>query len=256
MQISILQTALHWEDPVANRAMLAQKMNALKSVTDIVVLPEMFTTGFSMNARVLAEPMEGPTVNWLSEQAADIGAVVTGSFICLEDGHYYNRMVWMYPNGSYQYYDKRHGFSLAGEHEVFTRGRERLLVEWKGWRICPMVCYDLRFPVWLRQQKTDRYDLLVLVANWPDRRAHHWRTLLEARAIENQAYLAGVNIVGHDGKGLAYNGDSSLIDFSGQVMCRISGEPGLFTGTLSLEALRQYRQQFPFLNDADDFEVF
>lgn len=256
MQISILQTALHWEDPVANRAMLAQKMNALKGVTDIVVLPEMFTTGFSMNASVLAEPMEGPTVNWLSEQAADIGAVVTGSFICLEDGHYYNRMVWMYPNGSYQYYDKRHGFSLAGEHEVFTRGRDRLLVEWKGWRICPMVCYDLRFPVWLRQQKTDRYDLLVLVANWPDRRAHHWRTLLEARAIENQAYLAGVNIVGHDGKGLAYNGDSSLIDFSGQVMCRISGEPGLFTGTLSLEALRQYRQQFPFLNDADDFEVF
>lgn len=251
MRLTIVQTDLHWENPAANRAMLADRLRPLTGQTDLVVLPEMFTTGFSMNAKSLAEDMAGPTVQWLREQAALLGAVVVASFICRDKELFYNRLLAVRPDGQYTAYDKRHLFGLAGEHHTYTAGTERIVFEWQGWRIRPLVCYDLRFPVWSRQDQAAPYDLLLYVANWPARRGHHWRSLLPARAIENQCYVAGVNLVGTDGNGHTYQGDSGIWDFSGQALCRISGQSGLFTAALSLEDLRTYRTQLPFLEDAD-----
>lgn len=257
MRLTVIQPALHWENPAANRAMFAEKLAPLAGQTDLVVLPEMFTTGFSMNAAALAEPMDGPTVHWLREQAVQTGAAITGSFICRENGRFYNRLIFMRPDGGYTLYDKRHLFGLAKEHETYTPGNSRCLVEWQGWNICPLICYDLRFPVWSRNRSgKEVYDLLLYVANWPDRRAHHWRALLPARAIENQCYLAAVNIVGRDGNGHEYTGDSGIIDFSGRQICQISTHEGAFTAKLSLEELRQFRRQLPFLDDADKFQLF
>jgi predicted amidohydrolase len=222
--------------------MLRTQMSALAGCTDVVILPEMFTTGFSMQAAALAEPMSGPTVVWLQEQAAALNAAVTGSFICTANGQFYNRLIWMYPDGQYKTYDKKHLFALAEEDRHYTAGTEPLVVTWKDWRIRPLICYDLRFPVWSRNTAGDAgYDLLIYVANWPNRRAYHWQSLLTARAIENQCYVAGVNICGKDGKGLDYNGDSCITDYSGLVMARISGQEGVFTATLSLPALKAYR---------------
>lgn len=255
MRLTLVQTRLHWENPAANRDLLAGKLRPLAGATDLVVLPEMFTTGFSMNAAALAEPMDGPTADWLREQAATLGAAVTGSFICAENGRFHNRLLFVKPDGSLQHYDKRHLFTLAGEHETFSPGVENTVVEWLGWRIRPLVCYDLRFPVWSRNEKNNPYDLLIFVANWPTRRAHHLQTLLTARAIENQAFTAGVNIVGRDGAGLEYSGDSAIVDFGGQVLGRISGTEGVFTAELSLADLREYRRQLPFLADADTFRL-
>lgn len=284
MRLTILQSALSWENAAANRAMFSQKLTPLRGQTDLVLLPEMFTTGFSMNAKALAEPMDGPTVRWLREQAAAAGAALAGSFICRENDRYYNRLVFMRPDGTFEYYDKRHLFTLAGEHEHYTAGNKQLVAEWRGWRIRPLVCYDLRFPVWSRNAAPDgrgdapagavraatptppgeepgeglpgaTYDLLLYVANWPARRGHHWRSLLVARAIENQAFVAGVNIVGKDGNGHEYSGDSAVIDFSGQQIAGISGREGVFTAELLLEDLQQYRRQLPFLEDADTFRL-
>lgn len=255
MRLTIVQTALHWEDPVANRTQFSDKLAPLAGHTDLVVLPEMFSTGFSMNAEALAEPMDGPTMTWLQEQAGRLGAAVTGSFICRENGRFYNRLVFMRPDGVYDVCDKRHLFSLAKEHETYTAGKERLLLEWRGWRICPLICYDLRFPVWSRQQAAARYDLLLYVANWPARRGHHWRSLLPARAIENQCYVAGVNVVGTDGNGFEYSGDSGIWDYAGQPLCQISQQPGFYTATLQQTELQEFRRQLPFLNDADGFAL-
>ncbi len=260
MRLTILQSALHWENAGANRAMFAEKLAPLAGQTDLVILPEMFTTGFSMNAAALAEPMDGPTVQWLQEQAVRTGAAITGSFICREKDRYYNRLVFMRPDGRLDIYDKRHLFGLAKEHETYTPGATRCIVEWLGWKICPLVCYDLRFPVWSRNQvvtpESGGYDLLIYVANWPERRSHHWRALLPARAIENQCYVAAVNIVDTDGNGYDYRGDSGIVDFSGQKICQISGREGQFTTELSLEDLHQFRRQLPFLEDADAFQLF
>lgn len=253
MRLSILQTTLHWESPAANRTLLAEKLAPLAGRADLVVLPEMFTTGFTMNAAALAEPLEGPTLAWLREQAAMLGAALTGSFICVDGGQFFNRLVFLRPDGSFETYDKRHLFGLAGEAEHFSAGDKQVALEYMGWSIRPLVCYDLRFPVWSRNKKNDPCDLFIYVANWPTRRAHHWQTLLTARAIENQAFVAGVNIVGKDGSGLEYQGDSAVIDFGGQVLGRISGKEGVFTAELSLDNLREYRRQLPFLADADDF---
>lgn len=276
MRLTIVQSELAWENAAANRNMFARKIAPLAGQTDLVVLPEMFTTGFSMNASALAEPMDGPTVQWMGEQAAKTGAAVTGSFICTENRQYFNRLVFMRPDGTYDLYDKRHLFTLAGEHEFYTPGNKQIVADWMGWRIRPLVCYDLRFPVWSRnaaphdsgnlpsgttdsgasgQAKTGSADLYLYVANWPGRRAHHWRTLLAARAIENQAFVAGVNIVGKDGNGYEYVGDSAIIDFSGQPFVQISGQEGAHTTELSLDSLRQYRQQLPFLQDGDVFQL-
>jgi predicted amidohydrolase len=260
MRLTVIQSALTWENPAANRAMFSQKLAPLRGLTDLVVLPEMFTTGFSMNAAALAEPMNGLTVQWLRKTADDLGAAVAGSFICSENGKFHNRLVFMRPSGNFDFYDKKHLFSMAGESEYFSSGKKRLTLEWRGWRICPLICYDLRFPVWSRNSPGSfaggmepLYDLLLYVANWPSRRAHHWRALLAARAIENQVFVAGVNIFGTDGAGLEYAGDSAIIDFSGQALVQISGQEGVFTAELSLENLQQYRQQLPFLQDGDVF---
>jgi omega-amidase len=263
MRISIVQSALQWENPEANRAMFADKLATLRGQTDLVVLPEMFTTGFSMQAKHLLEPMDGPTVAWMREMAQDLDAAVTGSFMCEEDGKHFNRLVFMRPDGQFDFYDKKHLFVLTAEQEHFSPGKKRLIVEWKGWRICPLICYDLRFPAWSRNTTgsfvnglNPYYDLLIYVANWPNRRAHHWRTLLAARAIENQAFVAGANIAGTDGNGYEYSGDSAIIDFSGQPLVQIpDGKEGFETLALSLDDLRAYRQQLPFLADADRFEM-
>jgi predicted amidohydrolase len=262
MRLSIVQSSLVWENPAANREMFSEKLIALKGRTDLVVLPEMFSTGFSMNAATLAEPMDGPTVQWMKDMAGELGAAVIGSFICADSGRYYNRLVFMRPDGNYQIYDKRHLFSLAGEAEHFSPGRKRVTAEWMGWRICPLICYDLRFPAWSRNSPGSfagglepLYDLLIYVANWPARRAHHWSSLLIARAIENQAFVAGVNIAGTDGNGLEYSGDSALIDYSGQQIFGVSGREDIITTELSLEEMQHYRRQLPFLQDADVFQL-
>lgn len=255
MRLSIIQSTLHWENPESNRAMFAEKMRPLAGHTDLVVLPEMFTTGFSMNAAALAEPMQGPTTSWMLEQASALGAAIAGSFICSEEGRYFNRLVFARPDGALESYNKRHLFSLAGEDKTYAQGWEKVRIEWKGWRIRPLICYDLRFPVWSRNEKNNPYDLLLYVANWPQTRIHHWSSLLVARAIENQAFVAGVNIFGQDGAGLQYVGESAVIDFSGREIGRISGKEGVLTAELSLDDLREYRRQFPFLVDADVFRL-
>ena len=215
-----------------------------------------------MRAAELAETMDGPTLHWLAETAAKTGAAVTGSFICSESGQYFNRLVFMRPDGTCDAYDKRHLFGLAAEHEHYTPGKNRLTTEWKGWRICPLICYDLRFPAWSRNHVSNSltsentpYDLLIYVANWPARRSHHWKTLLTARAIENQSFTIGVNIYGTDGNGLEYSGDSAVVDFGGQVICQISGQEGVQTAELSLADQQHCRQQLPFLRDADVFTL-
>lgn len=255
MQVSLIQTALQWELPDANRAMLAGKISPLAGRTDLIVLPEMFPTGFSMNAERLAEPPGGLTFEWMGEQARKTGAAIAGSFICRAENRYFNRLLWMQPDGNFSFYDKKHLFTLAGEHEIFTPGNAQLTVEWKGFRIRPLICYDLRFPVWARQplQENERYDILIYVANWPQRRVHQWKALLVARAIENQCFVIGVNITGTDGNGLEYTGDSMVIDFSGSILTTgFSTEQALSTD-LDLAKLHSYRMQLPFLNDADFF---
>lgn len=243
--------------------MFAEKLAPLRGNTDLVVLPEMFTTGFSMNSNVLlAEPMDGHTMNWLKAISKDLNAAVTGSFICVDANKYFNRLIFMRPDGSFDFYDKKHLFSLTAEHEHFVAGRKRLTIEWRGWRFCPMICYDLRFPAWSRNSAgnfvsghTPYYDALIYVANWPSKRAHHWRSLLAARAIENQSFAVGANIAGGDGNGFEYTGDSTVIDYSGQALVQIpDGKEDIVTVELSLEDLQAYRKQLPFLADADLFE--
>ena len=255
MRITYIQTALQWEQPEANRKQLANKIAALSGQTDLIVLPEMFTTGFSMRADALAEPANGPTFQWMRTQAEQTGAAVTGSFICVENGCYFNRLIWMQPDGHFYQYNKKHLFSLAGEDQTYTAGNECPIIVWRGWRIRPLICYDLRFPVWARQTPNNYYDVLIYVANWPQPRIHHWKSLLMARAIENQAYVVGVNIAGTDGKGLVYSGDSSVIDYSGQILSCAAYSEQVVTVALNLEKMHEYRNQFPFLNDADRFEV-
>jgi omega-amidase len=262
MRISIVQSELHWEDPAANRNMFTAKLSVLRHATDLVVLPEMFSTGFTNHVEPLAEPMEGPTMKWLYDTAQNLDAAVTGSFICEVEGNYYNRLIFMRPDGQFEFYDKKHLFSLSGENEYFMSGRKRITVTWRGWQICPMICYDLRFPAWSRNTAGNfvsghkpYYDLLLFVANWPNKRAHHWKTLLAARAIENQAFVVGVNIVGTDGNGFEYSGDSTVIDYAGHSRVQISdGHADIVTIELSLQDLQGYRKQLPFLADADVFE--
>ncbi|WP_138991062.1 amidohydrolase [Larkinella sp. C7] len=254
LHLTLLQTSLHWENPTANRAMLEEKIFALPEKTDLIVLPEMFTTGFSMNAKALAEPMNLTTFRWLKQMAAQTDAVVTGSYIVQEQGQFYNRLIWMEPDGSFDVYDKRHLFRMAGEELIYAGGTKRLVKSWRGWNICPLICYDLRFPVWSRNAGL-AYDLLLYVANWPAARSTAWNALLQARAIENLAYVAGVNRVGEDGNGHIYAGDSSLIDPKGEVLFRQNQTETVFQTTLSLDELSAYRERFPANRDADDFRI-
>lgn len=251
LHTTLVQTSLHWEDKQANLEQLGRKLSGLAAPTDLVVLPEMFTTGFTINARPLAEPTEGPAYEWMAGQASRLGAVVTGSFIAVENGQYYNRLLWVRPDGSYEKYDKRHLFTLAGEHEHYAPGRQRLIVELKGWKVLPLICYDLRFPVWARN--VDNYDLLLYVANWPEMRRQAWRSLLAARAIENQAYTLGVNRVGKDGNDFPYTGDSSAFDYAGEELLHTTHTEGVFTVQLSYEKQRDFRKKLQFLADRDGF---
>jgi len=253
--VSFVQASLQWHDPAANRANLQRHINEISVATDLIILPEMFTTGFSMEAPALAEPMDGPTVAWLQEVAAATDAVVTGSIIIKDQGQYYNRLLWVRPDGSLSYYNKRHLFTMANEHHTYTAGSERLLEEWRGWRICPLVCYDLRFPVWSRNPATQPYDLLLYVANWPATRRTAWTTLLRARAIENVAYAVGVNCVGIDGNSLAYAGDSALLDMRGEYLVEVGNQETSITRALRRADLDAYRERFPALHDADPFEM-
>ena len=256
--ISLIQSQLHWQEPDANLAMFEEKIWKIKGKPDLIILPEMFNTGFSMQTKKLAEPMNSKTFRWMKQQAAQSGAVVTGSFIVKEEGKYYNRLLWMEPSGEYATYDKRHLFRMAGEHHHFSMGSNRLIRELKGWRICPMVCYDLRFPVWSRNFTTDgelAYDLLLYVANWPEARSNAWNVLLQGRAVENLCYVAGVNRIGSDGNNISYNGCSAVVDPKGQRMYFAEDCEAIHTLTLEGESLITYREKFPAYLDADRFRL-
>ncbi|RYZ48983.1 MAG: nitrilase family protein, partial [Chitinophagaceae bacterium] len=219
---SLIQTSLHWEDKPANLQMLKEKIRKIQEKTQVVILPEMFSTGFSMKPEALAETMDGDTVKWMKRVAAEKKVILTGSVIIEEEGAYYNRLIWMLPNGQYGYYNKRHLFAFAGEDKHYTGGTERFIASVNGWKINLLVCYDLRFPVWARQQFDEQrnfeYDALIYVANWPERRSTAWKSLLQARAIENQCYVIGVNRVGSDGNDIYHSGDSMVIDPLGEIL--------------------------------------
>ncbi|MEO6681492.1 MAG: amidohydrolase [Ginsengibacter sp.] len=258
LTITIIQTNLFWENKQANLEMLEQKIKGIKEKTEVVILPEMFSTGFSMKPEGLAETMDGTTFHWMKRVASENKIILTGSIIIKEDGHYYNRLIWMLPNGDYGKYDKRHLFAFAGEDEHYSAGNKRFIASVKGWKINLQVCYDLRFPVWARQGASDhgaQYDVLVNVANWPHKRSTAWNTLLQARAIENQCYVVGVNRVGEDGNRNIYHGDSVIIDPLGEILFHQTIDETVATFTLSKDKLMEVRNQFPFLNDADSFII-
>ena len=260
LTFTLMQADLHWEDKEANLRMFEERINGLQQKTQVVVLPEMFSTGFSMKPEQLAETMEGTTVQWMKKTAAEKKIILTGSVIIKENGHYYNRLLWMLPNGQYGQYDKRHLFAFAGEDQHYTGGTQRLIASVNGWKINLLVCYDLRFPAWARQQfdsnRNFEYDVLIYVANWPEKRSLAWKTLLQARAIENQCYVVGVNRVGKDGNEIYHSGDSMVIDPLGEVLYHKTREEDVHTITLDKEHLQQIREKFPFWRDADSFEIF
>lgn len=260
LTVSLIQTQLFWEDVSANINMLQQKINPLKGKTELVILPEMFSTGFSMQPEKFAETMDGKTVEWMKQIAAENKIILTGSLMIEEAGNYYNRLIWMLPNGSYGFYDKRHCFAYAKENEHYTAGNKRLIASVKGWKINLQICYDLRFPVWARQSFNKRaeereYDILLYIANWPERRNHAWKSLLLARAIENQCYVIGVNRVGNDGNNIYHSGDSMVINPLGEILYNKAHEEAVFTITLNKEDLVNIRTKFPFWKDADDFKI-
>jgi len=258
LTLTIIQTDLVFENKTVNLERLKTKIENIEQRTEIVVLPEMFSTGFSMQPELFAETMEGETVKWMKEIAEANKIILTGSIIIEEDGQYFNRLVWMLPNGQLGYYDKRHLFAYGEEDKHYTGGNKRLIASVKGWKINLLICYDLRFPVWSRQQSgvdETEYDLLIYVANWPEKRSHAWKTLLCARAIENQCYVAGVNRVGKDNKNIYHSGNSLVIDPLGQVLFHMADEEDVFTITLQKEDLDKARTQFPFWKDADDFTI-
>jgi len=265
LRLTLVQGATLWHDPAGNRAYYGGLIAGLRGRTDLVLLPETFTSGFSNEAIAQAETMDGPTVAWLREQATALDAAVCGSVQLREgqgdDARVYNRLLFATPDGGLAHYDKRHLFRFAGEHTRYAPGRERLTVAWRGWRICPQVCYDLRFPVFSRNRfDVERpgaadYDLLLYVANWPAARAYPWKTLLRARAIENLCYVAGLNRVGTDGNGLDYSGDSAVIDFLGQPVSECADAPVVVTVTLQAAELAAHRERFPALLDGDRFRL-
>lgn len=255
LTITLIQPNLIWENKKANLEMLTQKINGIKEKTEVVILPEMFSTGFSMKPKLLAEKMDGETIEWMKRIASSKKIILTGSVIIEEDGNYYNRLIWMLPNGEYGMYDKRHLFAFGDEHKHYSQGNKRLIAQVKGWKINLQVCYDLRFPVWSRQQSEAEFDLLIYVANWPERRNTAWKTLLQARAIENQCYVVGVNRVGEDGNKIYYSGDSMIIDPLGEILYHKANEEDVFTYTLQKEKLIEVREKFPFWRDADPFII-
>lgn len=257
LSFTLIQSRLHWEDKAANLAMFEEKIMNISERTEVVILPEMFSTGFSMQPRKLAEDMDGETIGWMRRVAATKKIILTGSVIISEGGHFFNRLLWVLPDGTLGYYDKRHRFAYAGENEEYTSGHKRLIAQVKGWKINLQVCYDLRFPVWARQHSNEipEYDVLLYVANWPERRAHAWKSLLTARAIENQCYVIGVNRVGNDGNNIYYSGDSMVLDALGNELYHKTNEEDIHTIVLQKEPLQEVREKFPFWKDADNFKI-
>jgi len=255
LKVTIVQTNLAWENVDANLSSFSQKLESLEpSSTDLIVLPEMFSTGFTMNASAVAEPMNGKAVEWMAKIAAQKNAVITGSCIIKDDGKFYNRLIWMRPDGTYEYYNKRHTFRMAEENKTYASGDKKLIVELAGWKICPLVCYDLRFPVWSRN--TGNYDCLIYVANWPERRSYAWRHLLIGRAIENQSYVVGVNRIGKDGKDIDYSGYSVVLNAKGEPISNTKpNTESIETVSLSYKELENYRKEFPVSLDADKFSI-
>lgn len=251
LRVTLIQSDIVWEQPAVNRENYNKLLKEVGQ-TDLIVFPEMFTTGFSMQPVRLKETMDGKTVQWMKRVALEKKAAVTGTLIIEEEGKYYNRCLWISPGGSIKHYDKRHLFTMAGEHQHYTAGQERFIIEHMGWRFCPLICYDLRFPVWSRNN--ENYDVLLYMTNWPAARHHVWKNLLVARAIENQSYCIGVNRVGTDGSGKNYRGDSALIDPKG--FATFLGPAGkVETFKISYSELQHFRQVFPVLNDRDNFSL-
>ena len=263
LTVATIQADLVWEDKAANLDRFREKIEALSSEVELVILPEMFTTGFSMSPQTLAETADGETIAWMKQLSQDRNIVIVGSMIAKENDSYFNRLICMLPTGSYGIYDKRHLFSFAGEENHYSAGNKRLIASMKGWKINLQICYDLRFPVWARQQmkvsETEEiipeYDMLVYVANWPERRVNAWRTLLCARAMENQCYVIGVNRVGNDGNGIYHNGSTMIIGPLGEVLYHAVDEEDICEMTLSKEELKDIRNKFSFLKDGDDFNI-
>ena len=255
LRITLVQQPLVWHDAAANRAHFDALLAPLQGNTDVIVLPEMFTTGFSMDVEEFSEAEGGPTSQWMRHKARELHAAITGSVMTKDGTHFYNRMYWAEPGASLRHYDKRHLFRMANEHQRFTPGNAWLTVSWRGFRICPLVCYDLRFPVFSRRRPELEYDVLIYSANWPAPRRQAWQTLLKARAIENLCYVIGVNRVGTDGKDLPYAGDSIAHDFLGEPLAQLGTEPAVVTVELDLNSLRAFRERFPAHLDADRFTL-
>jgi predicted amidohydrolase len=269
LTITTIQANIKWEDKEANLAMFEERINNIKEKTEVVVLPEMFSTGFSMRPGDLSEKMNGCTMDWMKKIAAEKKIILTGSIIIEEQGNYYNRLIWLQPDGRYGSYDKRHLFGYAGEHDHYNPGNKRLITSVNGWKINLQVCYDLRFPVWARQSYSTgqpgslkqeenilpEFDLLIYVANWPEKRNHAWKILLQARAIENQCFVVGVNRVGTDGEGHYYSGDSMIIDPMGELLYTKAHEEDANTIVLDKKNLDEIRNKLPFLKDRDGFHI-
>ena len=254
LNIAAIQADLIWEQPEKNRQSFQEKIANLSSDIDLVILPEMFSTGFTMEPKLVAEKMDGTTVQWMQKMAVDYETAIVGSLVIEEDDQYFNRAIFVHPNGNLETYDKRHCFSLAGEHENYTAGKEKLIVAYKGWRICPLICYDLRFPVWSRF--SDEYDILIYMANWPKPRILAWDALLKARAIENMSYCIGVNRVGKDANDYEYIGHTAVFDFLGEeIGATKEGQEDVATCTLTKSNLYKTREKLNFLNDRDSFEI-
>ena len=257
LTITIIQAALVWENVDANLELFTQKINSITDKTEVIVLPEMFSTCFSMQPEKLAETMDGKAINWMKKIAIEKRVIITGSLMIKENGQYFNRLIWMLPNGEFGYYNKRHLFGYANEDSHYTAGNKRLIAQVKGFKINLQVCYDLRFPIWARQASSSEpeYDILLYVANWPERRNHAWKTLLTARAIENQCYVVGVNRVGNDGHNIYHSGDSMVLNAMGETLYNKADDEDIFTITLEKEPLDEIRNTLPFLKDADGFRI-
>lgn len=255
LTLSLIQYDIVWENPRVNLSKVEQFLKKVTDATDLIILPEMFSTGFSMNPLHVAEKMNGNTVNWMREKAHKMKASIAGSVIIVDDNKYYNRMLFATPDGLLHYYDKHHLFTHGGENEHYTAGKQRLIVNYLGWRICPLICYDLRFPVWSANRND--YDLLFYSANWPQKRHNVWEILPHARAIENQCYVAAVNRLGNDNQGTAHAGLSRIIDYNGKTLSQASLQhEEVITTTLAFDKLHEFRKKFDFISDADPFGVF
>jgi omega-amidase len=254
LAVSVLQSSIYWENPTANLAHFEEKIAQLPQGQDIIVLPEMFTTGFSMNSKILAEGTLLQTHRWLALQAKSTNALVMGSYMVQEHNQFYNRVVAMEPNGSYHIYNKRHLFRMGNEHEHYSPGQSQTIIQWRGANIMPLVCYDLRFPVWSRNV-SNKYDLLIYMANWPAARAHAWKSLLVARAIENQAYVIACNRIGNDGNNVPHSGNSQIINHLGELLADASDKDMAIEAQLNLETLNTFRSNFPAYLDADSFDI-